>query len=170
MPISIALLAAASLAVATSTPTVQPAPGPSALRAEISRSDVQPAWRTVRSDTLGDLLFATETLNGRVRFTARGVKAPTGVTTSDFTPDSVRTWTKSAADLAAAATPKMGDMRGLGMALTLNVTTTATGAPAFGFYVGDAVNDQQVALALTKENVVKLTTDVNAALDAAGKP
>jgi hypothetical protein len=62
----------------------------------------------------------------------------------------------------------MGEMRGLGLALTLNVTTTTTGETAFGFYVGDAVSDQQIALALTKDKVVQLTSDVNKALDAIG--
>ena len=163
MPIPIALIAAATLAVATPTPTPKPAPG-----ATVSVASVQPAWRAVRADTIGDLLFTTQTLNGRVRFVAQGLKNPVPVTTVDFTPDSVRTWTSSAAALAANPSPKMGDMRGLGLALTLNVTTTASGQSAFGFYVGDAVTDQQIALALTKENVVKLTSDVNSALDTIG--
>ncbi|HEY5086466.1 MAG TPA: hypothetical protein VII66_03820 [Gemmatimonadaceae bacterium] len=165
MPISITMLAVAALAVATPTPPSTPRPAP-ASRGSVT--NVQPAWRAVRADTIGDLLFTTETLNGRVRFAARGLKNPVPVTTSDFTPDSVRTWTTSAAALAASPSPKMGDMRGLGMALTLNVTTTTTGEAAFGFYVGDAVTDQQVALALTKENVAKLTAGVNSALDAIG--
>ncbi len=161
MPISIALLAAATLAVATPTPKRAPS-------ATVSVASAQPAWRAVRADTIGDLLFTTQTLNGRVRFVAQGLKNPVPVTTVDFTPDSVRAWTSSAAALAANPSPKMGDMRGLGLALTLNVTTTATGQSAFGFYVGDAVTDQQVALALTRENVIKLTSGVNSALDTIG--
>lgn len=163
MPISIALLAAATLAVATPTSTPQRAPHDAA-----SILTVQPAWRSVRADTIGDLLFTTQTLNGRVRFLAQGIKNPVPVTTADFTADSVRVWTNSAAALAANPSPKMGDMRGLGFALTLNVTTTPSGESAFGFYVGDATTDQQVALALTKENVALLTSDVNRALDSIG--
>jgi hypothetical protein len=163
MPISIALIAAAMLAVATPTPTPQPAP-----IVPVSAVSAQPAWRAVRADTIGDLLFTTQALNGRVRFVAQGLKSPVPVTTVDFPPDSVRAWTSSAAALAASPSPKMGDMRGLGLALTLNVTTTASGQSAFGFYVGDAVTDQQVALALTKENVAKLTSGVNSALDSIG--
>ena len=165
MPISIALLAAATLAVATPTamPTATPQPASGHSPANAS---AQPAWRSVRADTIGDLLFTTETLNGRVRFLARGLKSPVPVTTSDFTPDSVRSWAASAAELASNSAPKMGEMRALGTALTLNVTTTTTGETAFGFYVGDAVSDQQVALALTKANVAKLTSGVTSALDA----
>lgn len=159
MPNSIALIASATLAVAMPSPTPQPAPV-----APIVVAAAQPAWRAVRADTIGDLLFTTQTLNGRIRFIAEGLKNPVPVTTADFTPDSVRAWTSSAAALAASPSPKMGDMRGLGMALTLNVTKTPSGESAFGFYVGDATTDQQVALALTKENVLKLTNAVNNAL------
>jgi hypothetical protein len=164
MPISIALLAAVTLAAAT-----QPVPSVSVPTIAAPRAVVQPAWHAVRADTIGDLLFTTESLNKRVRFVARGLKAAAGVTTSDFPADSVRSWTSSAVDLVSSATPKAGDMRGLGMALTLNVTTTTTGQSAFGFYVGDAVNDQQVALALTKADVMKLTSGVNSALDIASR-
>jgi hypothetical protein len=164
MPIFIALFAAATMAVATPSPVQQPVM-PSVT---VAVADTEPAWRAVRADTIGDLLFTTETLNGRVRFVAGGRTGKTAVTTSDFTPDSVRTWTTSAAELASSATPKMGEMRGLGLALTLNVTTTTTGETAFGFYVGDAVSDQQIALALTKDKVVQLTSDVNKALDTIG--
>lgn len=167
MPISIALFAAAALAVATPTvtPTVTPKPAPQVAASIVT---AQPAWRSVRADTIGDLLFTTQTLNGRVRFLAQGIKNPVPVTTADFTADSVRVWTNSARALAANPSPKMGDMRGLGMALTLNVTKTASGQSAFGFYVGDATTDQQVALALTKENVALLTSDVDRALDTIG--
>ena len=164
MPIFIALFASATMAVASPSPVKQPA----MQSAPVAVADTEPAWHAVRADTIGDLLFTTETLNGRVRFVAGGRTGATAVTTSDFTPDSVRTWTASAAELASSATPKMGEMRGLGLALTLNVTTTTTGETAFGFYVGDAVSDQQVALALTKDKVMQLTSDVNKALDAIG--
>lgn len=160
MPIFFTLLAAATLAVAT--PTAAPPPILPNAGAQ------QPAWRALHADTVADLVLATETLNGRVRFVARGLKGSVPVTTADFTPDSVRTWVASATELVSAASPKMGDMRGLGQALTLNVTTATTGEPVFGFYVGDAVSDQQLALALTKANVVKLTTGVNSALDTMG--
>jgi hypothetical protein len=161
MPISLALLAAAVLAVATPTTTAPPVRGPAAITPTL-----QPAWRAVHADTLGDLLFTTETLNGRVRFVARGLKGSVPVTTADFPPDSVRAWATSAAELVAMPSPKMGEMRGLGQALTLNVTTATTGEAAFGFYVGDAVSDQQLALALTKPNAAKLASGVNNALDA----
>jgi len=164
MPIFIALFASATMAVATPSPVQQPAMQDAA----VAVADTEPAWSAVRADTIGDLLFTTETLNGRVRFVARGVTGATAVTTADFPPDSVRTWAVSAAALASSAAPKMGEMRGLGVALTLNVTTANTGQPAFGFYVGDAVSDQQVALALTKEKVVQLTTGVTKALDSIG--
>jgi len=165
MPIFIALLAATTVASSPVTVTprpVQPAPS-------ISRVVAQPAWRAVRADTIVDLLFTTETLNGRVRFVARGLKGAAPVTTADFTPDSVRTWAKSAVDLVSSEAPKMGEMRGLGQALTLNVTTTTTGQTAFGFYVGDAESDQQLALALTKENVTKLASAMNSAMDTIAK-
>ncbi len=159
MPIFFTLLAAATLAVATPTAVLPPI---------LPHAGAQPAWRALRADTVADLVLATETLNGRVRFVAHGLKGSVPVTTADFTPDSVRTWAASATELASAASPKMGEMRGLGQALTLNVTTATTGEPTFGFYVGDAVSDQQLALALTKANVVKLTAGVNSALDAMG--
>lgn len=161
MPISFVLLAAAGLAAATPIRTAPPALGPAA-----SPTVAQPTWRAVRADTVGDMLFTTETLNGRVRFVARGLKGSVPVTTADFPPDSVRAWANSAAELIAMPAPKMGDMRGLGQALTLNVTTATTGEPAFGFYVGDAVSDQQLALALTKPNAAKLASGVNSALDS----
>lgn len=170
MPISIAILSAAALAAATPAgPAVRPASLPTAqVRATVVLLRAQPAWRSVRSDTIADLVLSTETLNGRVRFVARGLKGSVPVTTSDFTPDSVRAWTAAASELASSPSAKMGDMRGLGQALTLNVTTATTGESAFGFYVGDAVNDQQIALALTKDNVARLTADLNSALDAIG--
>ena len=164
MPIFIALFASATMAVASPSPVKQPA----MQSAPVAAADTEPAWHAVRADTIGDLLFTTQTLNGRVRFLAGGRTGGVAVTTSDFPPDSVRTWTASAAELASSATPKMGEMRGLGLALTLNVTTTTTGETAFGFYVGDAVSDQQIALALTKDKVVQLTSDVNKALDSIG--
>lgn len=166
MPISLVLLAAATMAAAT-PPAAAPLASPNATTAA-AVTIAQPAWRTVRADTISDLLFTTETLNGRVRFTARGLKGAAPVTTSDFPPDSVRAWATDAAQLAASDSPKMGDMRGLGIALTLNVTTAESGQTVFGFYVGDATSDQQVALALTKDNVAKLTSGLNSALDQVG--
>ena len=167
MPIFLALLAATTLA--TSPVSVTPHPMQPGLAPSISHAVAQPAWRAVRADTIVDLLFTTETLNGRVRFVARGLKGSPPITTADFTPDSVRTWAKSAVDLVSGAAPKMGEMRGLGQALTLNVTTTTSGETAFGFYVGDAVSDQQLALALTKENVTKLASGVSSAMDTIAK-
>ncbi|MEO6865039.1 MAG: hypothetical protein ABI229_06290 [Gemmatimonadaceae bacterium] len=162
---SIALSAAATLVVAT--PKVKPpATLPLPSGQTVLHAGQQPSWRALHSDTVADLLFTTETLNGRVRFVARGLKGSTPVTTEDFTPDSVRTWVTTATELVSSAAPKMGEMRGLGQALTLNVTTATTGETAFGFYVGDAVSDQQLALALTKANVVKLTAGVASALVA----
>jgi hypothetical protein len=164
MPIFTALFAAASMAVATPSPAQQPA----TLSVTIAAADTEPVWRAVRADTIVDLLFTTETSNGRVRFVARGLKGSAPVTTADFAPDSARAWAKSAVELASSAAPKMGEMRGLGQALTLNVTTTTSGETAFGFYVGDAVNDQQLALALTRENVARLAAAVTGALDSIG--
>lgn len=165
---SIALFAAATLAVAT--PNVKPTASPASPASRINRPAgsvrEQPSWRAVHTDTVGDLVFTSETLNGRVRFAARGFKSTVPVTTETFTPDSVRTWATSAAGLASSAAPKMGEMRGLGQALTLNVTTATTGETAFGFYVADAVSDQQLALALSKANVVKLTSGVISAMEA----
>jgi hypothetical protein len=151
-----ATLAAASLTVAPRTAAAQNVPPAAA----------QPAWQAIHADTVADLLFTTEAANGRVRFVARGLKGSVPVTTSDFPADSVKMWAASATELVANATPKMGDMRGLGQALTLNVTTATTGETAYGFYVGDAATDQQLALALTKANAVKLTSGVNTALAA----
>ncbi|MDQ2889300.1 MAG: hypothetical protein M3R65_01930 [Gemmatimonadota bacterium] len=125
----------------------------------------QPVWRPVRADTVGDLLFTTETMGDRLRFVARGLKGAVPVTTSDFPADSVRAWVKSASELVSSASPKQGEMRGLGQALTLNVTTTGAGETVFGFYVGDATTDQQLALALTKAASLKLTAGVSSALD-----
>ena len=155
---SIALLAAALLSgppVATVSHRAFPA-----------SSQGQPAWKAVRADTVGDLLLTTESMGGRVRFVARGLKGSVPVTTSDFSADSVRTWVGSASELVTSAAPKQGEMRGLGQALTLNVTTATTGETVFGFYVGDATTDQQLALALTKDNALKLTSNVNSALGA----
>jgi hypothetical protein len=186
MPISISLLAAATLAVAApnAAPSTAAAPAASAAahqvgarafapavasqsaQSGVSHAVAQPAWRTVRTDTIGNLLLTTQTLNGRVRFMAHGLKgAAATVTTADFPPDSVKAWAASAAELASTAAPRMGDIRGLDAALTLTVTTAA-GQTAYGFYVGDATTDKQVALALTKENALKLTAAVNGALDS----
>ncbi len=158
MLISLALLAGALFA-SPATATISPNAVPVA-------SPLQPGWKAVHSDTVGDLLFTTEALGGRVRFVARGLKGSVPVTTSDFSADSVRTWVTSASGLVSGTSVKQGEMRGLGQALTLNVTTATTGETVFGFYVGDAVSDQQLALALTRESALKLTNGVTAALGA----
>jgi len=165
MPISISILAAATLAIANPIAGSHANPY-SPIGYGSANAGAQPAWLAIHSDTIGDLLFTTEALNGRVRFVARGLKSSVPMTTADFTVDSVRTWIASATDLAASATPKIGEMHGLGQALTVNATTTATGDSVFGFYVGDAVTDQQLALALTKPNLMKLLSGLNSALDA----
>lgn len=160
MPISLSFLATAVMAAAAQTGTAPLTPA----RALPVKTE-QPAWHAVHSDTLGDLLFTTETLNGRVRFAARGLKSAVPVTTSDFPTDSVRMWVGSATKLISAPSPKQGEMSGLGQALTINVTTTGSGEMVYGFYVGDVTTDQQLALALTKPNALKLTAGVNSALD-----
>lgn len=164
MPIFLPFVAAATLAVvAPPTSSVAPIVAPYSIAAS-----GQPTWRTIHADTVGDLLLTTETLNGRVRFSARGMKGSVPVVTSDFTPDSVRAWVGSATELVSSAAPKQGEMSGLGQALTINVTTATTGETVFGFYVGDATSDQQLALALKKPDALKLTAGVNSALDAVG--
>ena len=161
MPISLAFIAAATLAVATPL-------APHLVARNAGVAAVQPSWRAVHADTVGDLLLTTETLNGRVRFSARGMKSTVPVVTSDFPPDSVRAWVGSATQLVSGTSPKQGEMSGLGQALTINVTTATTGETVFGFYVGDATSDQQLALALKKPDALKLTAGVNSALDAIG--
>lgn len=132
---------------------------------------MQPSWRAVHTDTVSDLVIVTEALGGRVRFTAHGVKGTaSAVTTPDFSPDSVRTWLASVDQFAATSTGKPGDSRTLGGSVSVTTAVTPTGQSAFGLYVQDATSDQQLALALSKPDVAKLTSAIRSALDTAGRP
>ena len=126
------------------------------------------AWRIAHTDTIGDLVVATQTSNGRIRISGHGLKSPTPVTSADFSRDSVSTWLTSVDQFAAIPTPKSGDMRSIGGAVAITATTTSDGKNAFGCYIQDAMSDNTLALALTREQVAKFTAAIRAGLAAAG--
>ncbi len=89
------------------------------------------------------------------------------MTSSDFSRDSVTAWLASIDQLAASASPKVGDMRSIGGAVAITVTTTADGKNAFGCYVQDSMSDNTLALALTREQVARFTAGIRVGLAAA---